>query len=264
MPVDEDAPDHVSATGFSYVPKSFDIEDEGKQQRRRKSDADLDAGPRPSRVPVDPEADAVTSCPGCGSEVEEGEYVESLLSFVTGAKDYLRGDPVRVRSVQQLQRILPGGKMPDPQSDWGIEVVARIEEHVEKMAEERARMIVARERQVLEGKIRKQIEAEVRDQIIAAANGVAELPPALDPGVALPFPPPTPQAVTRQAVTPIPTVSSESVDGEGVMQPPQIGQGPPNPSDAGVDEDGVSWWQDDSGQWWYQPPTADDWFAWQD
>ena len=30
-----------------------------------------------------------------------------------------------------------------------------------------------------------------------------------------------------------------------------------------VDEDGVEWWQDDEGQWWYRPADEDDWFEWE-
>jgi hypothetical protein len=35
-------------------------------------------------------------------------------------------------------------------------------------------------------------------------------------------------------------------------------------ADDGVstDEDGVEWWEDEEGQWWYRPPNEEDWYIW--
>ncbi len=333
MSEEENTPDHVSATGFRTTQLSFDFEDGKKKRRRRSKEADIDGGPRPNRVALDAEDDVVTECPGCGIEIDEGEFVETLLSFVTGSKDYLGGDPVRVRSVQRLQQIMPGGKMPEPSSDWGVEVVSRIEQHIEKMAEERVRMMVARERTALAGEIRHQFEVEIRDQFIAAFRGLAPLPLGLEENDLLPALEPTP---TFEQFSPVvnqepsddiqvlrrvgqssnsgenlgtaastnatnlrshpqsspesnpnppesnPHSSAESPPMSQALSPPgssrqgespvspieQVGQalpvslGPPTGAEAEIDEDGVAWWQDASKQWWYQPPTATDWFAW--
>jgi hypothetical protein len=31
-----------------------------------------------------------------------------------------------------------------------------------------------------------------------------------------------------------------------------------------VDEDGVEWWEDEEGQWWYRPPNEEDWYAYEE
>jgi hypothetical protein len=302
MSEEENPPDHVSATGFRTTQLSFDVADGKKKRRRKNKDADFDGGGRPHRVPHNAEDDAVTECPGCGIEIDESEFVETLLSFVTGSKDYLGGDPVRVRSVQRLQQIMPGGKMPEPRSDWGVEVVSRIEQHIEKMAEERVRLIVARERLALESEIRRQFEVEIRDQFIAAFRGLAPLPLGLEEADLLAPMEPMPtfeqfspivnqepsddiQVLQRvgqlsnsgenlarpasrsesTAVSPSsPSRSRESAISPGKPEGQTLpaGLGPSSSIDADVDENGVAWWQDDSSQWWYQPPSETDWFAW--
>jgi len=257
MPEEDEPPDHVSASDFRTTHVSFDIEDDGRPRRRRKRDASLDAAARPRRIEHDDVDDHVTECPGCGADVEEGEFVESLLSFITGSKDYLAGDPVRVRSVQRLQQITPGGMMPEPQSEWTIEVVNRIEEHIEKMAEERKRLLFSQERIALEGEILKKVQAEVRDQLIAAANGVGTLPAELDPSfVATRTSPATPVEVER------PAADADLGPSNPVEAPPEVGSGPENAAEAEVDEDGIRWWEDEEGGIWYQPPGSEDWFSW--
>ena len=31
-----------------------------------------------------------------------------------------------------------------------------------------------------------------------------------------------------------------------------------------VDEDGVEWWEDEEGQWWYRPRNEEDWYAYEE
>ncbi len=223
--------------------------------------------------------------------------------------------------------------MPDPRSDWGVEVVSRIEQHIEKMAEERVRMIVSRERLALESEIRHQFEVEIRDQFIAAFRGLAPLPLGLEETDLLPPLQPIPTfeqfspvatsaepdtqsehdvEMTRRANllssatesslrsnTPLaqtpPTSTARTQHTESARTPstipanspaeistpehvqssnPAVGLvesadgilpvsiGPASNADADIDEDGVAWWQDASSQWWYQPPSETDWFAW--
>ena len=56
---------------------SFDI-DEPKKPVRRKSKKDAKTATKRTGD------DLVTACPGCASEIPEGEFVEAILSFVTG------------------------------------------------------------------------------------------------------------------------------------------------------------------------------------
>ena len=156
--------------GFLSSQVSFDLEGP-KKPVRRKSKKDSDERTAKKRV----EDDQVTECPGCGSDIPEGEFVEAILSFVTGSADYLAGDPVRVRSVQMLQQLVSQGRLPDPNSEWSLEIVQRIEQHIEHMADERARLIHRQEEGVLEGfspqsanieEIRENLRAEIEQEIV--------------------------------------------------------------------------------------------------
>ena len=122
--------------GFLSSQVSFDIDGPQKPVRRK---ANRDAAGKTAKKRL--EDDQVTECPGCAADIPEGEFVEAILSFVTGAADYLAGDPVRVRSVQMMQQMVSQGRLPDPHSEWSLEIVQRIEQHIEQMADERARLI---------------------------------------------------------------------------------------------------------------------------
>ncbi len=156
--------------GFLSSQVSFDLEGP-KKPVRRKSKKDSDERTAKKRV----EDDQVTECPGCGSDIPEGEFVEAILSFVTGSADYLAGDPVRVRSVQMLQQLVSQGRLPDPNSEWSLEIVQRIEQHIENMADERARLIHRQEEGFLDGfpqqganieEIRENLRAEIEQEIV--------------------------------------------------------------------------------------------------
>jgi hypothetical protein len=148
---------------------SVDLDEPRKPRRKAKKDA---AG-KSSKKRIDDEL--VTACPGCAADIPEGEFVEAILSFVTGAADYLAGDPVRVRSVQMSQQLISQGRLPDPHSEWSMEVVQRIEQHIEHMADERARLIHRQEDGFLDGfpqqginveEIRASLRAEIEQEIV--------------------------------------------------------------------------------------------------
>jgi hypothetical protein len=143
---------------------SFDI-DEPLKPAHRKASSPSSRRPSKQPNPEESEDELVGSCPGCGADIEESEFVEAILSFVTGAADYLGGDPVRVRSVQMLQQIISSGRLPDPHSEWTLEVVQRIEQHIEHMADERARLIRRQEWGTLEKSLRFEIEKKVREEL---------------------------------------------------------------------------------------------------
>ena len=156
--------------GFLSSQVSFDI-DSPKKPIRRKSKKEQDGKAAKKRV----EDERVTECPGCGSDIPEGEFVEAILSFVTGSADYLAGDPVRVRSVQMLQQLVSQGRLPDPHSEWSLEVVQRLEQHIEKMADERARLIHRRDDGSFEEltvpltdveSVRESLRAEIEQEIV--------------------------------------------------------------------------------------------------
>jgi len=122
----------------------------------------------------------ITSCPGCGSDVNEGDFVDVIISFVTGAFDYLEGNPVRTQTVQSLRQQAKALNMPEPQQDWLLEVCARIEAQIQRstdaqrdeirrgLEEDLRRELVGEfyehVRQEVEQTIRKEVEAEMWEQ----------------------------------------------------------------------------------------------------
>ena len=122
----------------------------------------------------------ITSCPGCGSDVNEGDFVDVIISFVTGAFDYLEGNPVRTQAVQSLRQQAKALDMPEPQQDWLLEVCARIEAQIQRstdaqrdeirrsLEEDLRRELVGEfyehVRQDIEQNIRKEVEAEMWEQ----------------------------------------------------------------------------------------------------
>ena len=164
--------DRLLREGDSFLASqvSFDIDEPKKPSRRRAKKEDTGKAVK-KRI----DDDHVTECPGCAAEIPEGEFVEAILSFVTGAADYLAGDPVRVRSVQMLQQLVSQGRLPDPHSEWSSEVVQRIEQHIEHMADERARLIHRQEEGFIDGfpqlglnveEIKDSLRAEIEQEIV--------------------------------------------------------------------------------------------------
>ena len=160
--------DRLLREGDSFLASqvSFDIDEPQKPVRRR---AKKEASGKTAKKRVDD--GHVTECLGCAAEIPEGEFVEAILSFVTGAADYLAGDPVRVRSVQMLQQLVSQGRLPDPHSEWSSEVVQRIEQ----MADERARLMQRQEEGYIDGfpqlglnveEIKDSLRAEIEQEIV--------------------------------------------------------------------------------------------------
>ena len=98
----------------------------------------------------------ITSCPGCGSDVNEGDFVDVIVSFITGAFDYLAGDPVRTQTVQSLKQQAKDLDMPEPQQDWMLEVCARIEAQIRRSTDAQREEI----RQGLEEELRNELVGE--------------------------------------------------------------------------------------------------------
>ena len=164
--------DRLLREGDSFLASqvSFDI-DEPQKPVRRKTKKEGTGKATKKRV----DGGHVTECPGCAAEIPEGEFVEAILSFVTGAADYLAGDPVRVRSVQLMQQLVSQGRLPDPHSEWSSEVVQRIEQHIEHMADERARLMHRQEEGYIDGfpqlglnveEIKDSLRAEIEQEIV--------------------------------------------------------------------------------------------------
>ena len=188
----------AGADDFFSSQMNFDLEEEQKLKRRTRRSRDGEKRskpvslretdfqkPSPKKTKLDHgdillQNDKVTSCPGCGSDVNEGDFVDTIISFVTGAFDYLEGNPVRTQTVHSLRQQAKALDMPEPQQDWMLEVCARIEAQVQRttdsqreeirrgLEEELRRELVGEfyehVRQEVEVTIRKEVEAEMWEQ----------------------------------------------------------------------------------------------------
>ncbi|MDP6870159.1 MAG: hypothetical protein QGI21_05250 [Candidatus Poseidoniaceae archaeon] len=74
-----------------------------------------------------------TACPGCGGEISEEEWLDSLVGFVSGAHDFTVGNPVRARIVQTLRNEVSRMNLPSPHDSWELEVVERLMKEIERI-----------------------------------------------------------------------------------------------------------------------------------
>tara|TARA_B100001750_G_scaffold37766_1_gene27179 strand:- start:1715 stop:2365 length:651 start_codon:yes stop_codon:yes gene_type:complete len=178
---------------------NFDLESKSKPKRRRRRRKRGEKPPAPpvqmrnselkkrrektkkinhDEIPV--QSDEIGVCPGCGSEVDEGEYVDAVISFVTGSYDYLAGDPVRTQTIQNLKQQAKELEIPEPYDDWLLEVCARIEaqinrsmdmkeETLKELEEEMRRKLIIElyehVRNDVGAQIREEIENEIRGEV---------------------------------------------------------------------------------------------------
>ena len=169
---------------FGASQKSFDLEKTTEPVRRRKRGERARAPPVQQQSPDStqleqrrsvldhdavPVQDSVSNCPGCGNDISEGDFVEAIVSFVTGAADYLAGDPIRSQAVQALRQQAKRMDLPEPYDDWLLEVCTRLEAQVARYVEARQGVLAAeieeRMRSELMGELYSQIRAEIEVHI---------------------------------------------------------------------------------------------------
>lgn len=169
---------------FGASQKSFDLEKTTDPVRRRKRGERARAPPVQQQSPDStqleqrrsvldhdavPVQDSVSNCPGCGNDISEGDFVEAIVSFVTGAADYLAGDPIRSQAVQALRQQAKRMDLPEPYDDWLLEVCTRLEAQVARYVEARQGVLAAeieeRMRAELMGELYSQIRAEIEVHI---------------------------------------------------------------------------------------------------
>ena len=75
------------------------------------------------------------SCPGCGYGIEEEEWLDALVGFVSGAHDFEIGNPVRARIVQTLRNEASRMKTPPAREDWELAVVKRLMSEIERIVQ---------------------------------------------------------------------------------------------------------------------------------
>ena len=153
---------------------SFDIDEMDVPKRRR--------SPRKERKNKVRSSDS--SCPGCGHEINQQEWVDALVGFVSGAHDFAIGNPVRARIVATLRNEVARMHLPNPHEAWELEVVGRLLKEIERivvaevrrnqMDTEEQKWVSVKEqafaeaeevlRPILEAEIRQKVESELWDQ----------------------------------------------------------------------------------------------------
>lgn len=75
------------------------------------------------------------SCPGCGHHLEEEEWLDALVGFVSGAHDFEIGNPVRARIVQTLKNEASRMLTPSAREEWELAVVKRLMSEIERVVQ---------------------------------------------------------------------------------------------------------------------------------
>ena len=120
----------MEKTGFG-TSVSFDIDDAPAPERRRIT----------RHKKENKEVDFNSACPGCGNEINQSEWLDSLVGFISGAHDFSVGNPVRARIVQTLKNEVARMPLPTPHDDWELEVVGRLMKEIERIVTAEVRRI---------------------------------------------------------------------------------------------------------------------------
>ena len=83
---------------------------------------------------VRPSAEDI-GCPGCGQDLSEDEWLDALVGFVSGVRDFEIGNSVRSRIVHTLRNTVTNMDTPHPRDVWELSVVARLMEEIERIVQ---------------------------------------------------------------------------------------------------------------------------------
>ena len=106
---------------------SFDIEETSAPVRRRSRQQN-----NQDDVKVD-EEESLTGCPGCGSPINQEEWLDCLVGFVSGAHEFEIGNPVRARIVQNLRNQTSKMNLPNQSDRWELAVVEKLMTEIERI-----------------------------------------------------------------------------------------------------------------------------------
>ena len=107
---------------------SFDLDETPEPKRRKRKGGAVEAAPTeftPSPEGID--------CPGCGNNLDEDEWLQALVGFISGARDFEIGNPVRARIVQTLHNTATNMDTPHPRDVWELSIVARLMKEIERI-----------------------------------------------------------------------------------------------------------------------------------
>lgn len=134
---------------------SFNIDEKEKVVHKRKTRTHR------ARRRKNEETQTDTACPGCGTGIDEKEFLDCITSFAIGAHDHSINDPVRVRFVQTLRNEVAALPTPKPREGWILEIAHRIEKQMHILLNAERRRIKSQG----ESELRKKLEIELRERI---------------------------------------------------------------------------------------------------
>ena len=109
---------------------SFDLEEAPAPQRRS---VRRDSKPEEKNI-LNTDSSEI-NCPGCGHDLDENEWLDAIVGFVSGARDFEIGNPVRARIVQTLKNEAARMKTPSAREDWELAVVKRLMSEIERIVQ---------------------------------------------------------------------------------------------------------------------------------
>ena len=111
---------------------AFDLDSAPEPKRREKKNSDEEQIETPPHVHS---KSGIIGCPGCGQGLSEDEWLEALVGFVSGVRDFEVGNPVRARIVQTLKNTVTNMDTPHPSDVWELSVVAHLVEDIERIVQ---------------------------------------------------------------------------------------------------------------------------------
>lgn len=111
---------------------SFDLDKAPEPKRREKKNLEEEQPPMSVQTPS---LSADINCPGCGNGLSEEEWLDALVGFVSGVRDFELGNPVRARIVQTLRNTVTNMDTPHPRDIWEVSIVNRLMQEIKRIVQ---------------------------------------------------------------------------------------------------------------------------------
>ena len=107
--------------------------------------------------------------------MDEDEWLQALIGFVSGARDFKIGNPIRARVVQTLQKEVAMMEVPNPREHWELSVVDKLMNQINQIvqaevlratAEQGDQMYTEADVQHTINLVEQQTEQRVRDELV--------------------------------------------------------------------------------------------------
>mgnify|MGYP005720710929 CR=1 FL=1 len=109
---------------------SFDLELPAARKARKKKEKGF------SSQPADQPDSGDVDCPGCGHGISKDTWHQALVGFVSGARSYAMGEPVRGDVVQTLRNTVSNMELPQPRDVWELSIVSRLTSEFDLLLQE--------------------------------------------------------------------------------------------------------------------------------